>query len=827
MVMKSLLGSASKCRRTGWSTPTPTVRVAVRWRSKSKKPVIKPVWRPASGNDAFRERMGSSERSDTAALLHLRSGLVGESNELPPGMKTKKLSPGHKQNYELFQQLVNQRFRTVLERMGDFDQVKGEYQPFGINSQAQLEKEISLFKKALDKSFALATDTGAVGRLDNPLFWNLRNAYVKGDLKGLNTELRHAFQTFMMRDRFPDAVSRLHAELADMRFPYEWYPATRQMQRTIHLHVGPTNSGKTYNALKALESANTGIYAGPLRLLAHEIFTRFTAKNLPCALVTGEELRVPKDVDRWFHSCTVEMSPLNQKVDVAVIDEIQMIADDDRGWAWTQAVLGIQAKELHLCGEDRAVGLIQELCARIGDKCVVHRYERLNPLSVMERSLGGDFSKLEKGDAVVSFSRYNLHQLKAGIENQTGRRCAIVYGSLPPETRATQAALFNDPNNDYDFLVASDAIGMGLNLEIKRVVFETSTKFDGMKHRNLTIPEIKQIGGRAGRYKTAAQEVASSTDGDKGFANRAATPGYVTTLDRQDLATIDQGFRSEAPQIETAGIFPPASIIEKFHTFFPTQTPTAFVLSRLRELSRLSPRFHMCDFSTALDIAEAIQPYELSVSDRCVFLSAPVDFRTAPVVDALKAFAQCVAQMGSGHLLDFPELDLEVLEEDNDPNTRTYLPRLEALHKQLALYLWLSYRYEGVFNSQSLAFKVKEMVEDRISEYLEHLSYVAQDHARLRAAKRAMAQKHKRSAEKILGAEEQAAEAATAGTPGEHAEGVGRWEEEGHEEPLFENLEEIKAAKFVRATLAEEAEPQSVASEESREEERKKEQAQG
>ncbi|KAK4231388.1 P-loop containing nucleoside triphosphate hydrolase protein [Podospora fimiseda] len=820
MVMKSLLGSASKCRRTGWSTPTPAVRVAVRWRSKAKGPPKPSKWK-------------APERYEPVDLQQLRSRLHNEANELPLASKNRYINPDRKQHYEKFEHLVAQRFREVLGRLDDFEQVRGDYQPFGITSQSQLEREISLFKKALDKSFVLATTKSAVGRLDNPLFWNLRNAYSKADMKGLNAEIKHAFQTFMMRNRFPDAMNKLHAELADMRFPYEWYPATRQMQRTIHLHVGPTNSGKTYNALKALENAKTGIYAGPLRLLAHEIYTRFTAKNIPCALVTGEEVRVPTDADRYFHSCTVEMSPLNLKVDVAVIDEIQMIADDDRGWAWTQAVLGIQAKELHLCGEDRAVGLIQELCARIGDKCVVHRYERLNPLSVMKDSLGGNFQKLEKGDAVVSFSRFNLHQLKAGIEKVTGRRCAIVYGSLPPETRATQAALFNDPNNDYDFLVASDAIGMGLNLEIKRVVFETSTKYDGIKHRNLTVPEIKQIGGRAGRYKTATAEVATVTGGDQAVANRAPTPGYVTTLDGEDLFVIDEGFRSEAPQIETAGLFPPAVILEKFHTFFPPQTPTSFILSRLRELSRLSPRFHLCDFSTAVDIAEAIQQCDLSVADRCVFLNAPVDFRTEAAVRALQAFARCVATMSDGHLLSFPDIDLEVLEEELDEEKRNYLQRLESLHKQIALYLWLSYRYEGVFKSQALAFKVKDMVEEKISDYLEKLNFVERDHAKLRAAKRAMAQAAKRSAAKILGpGEEQAAAAAASGGGGgpvEHAEGVGRWEEVGHEEPLFEDdVEEMKAAKIVKATLEEdvEGEVQSIAPDEPAEED-KKEQAQG
>jgi len=158
------------------------------------------------------------------------------------------------------------------------------------------------------------------------------------------------------------------------------------------------------------------------------------------------------------------MVNLGQQYEVGVIDEIQMIADPKRGWAWTRALLGARATELHLCGEVRAVPLIRELAALTGDKLEIHRYERLNPLKAMDRSLKGDLRKLEKGDCVVSFSRVGIHALKADIERVTGRRAAIIYGGLPAEIRTQQASLFNDPNNDYDILVASDAICMGLNL---------------------------------------------------------------------------------------------------------------------------------------------------------------------------------------------------------------------------------------------------------------------------------------------------------------------------------------------------------------------------
>ncbi|KAL2148124.1 hypothetical protein VTH82DRAFT_2013, partial [Thermothelomyces myriococcoides] len=691
-----------------------------------------------------------------------------------------------RRNYQLFHNLVESRFSKVIESMGSWADNKDEWGSFGVNSQSQLDRETGLFKMVLNRAFEQATNGNKVSRQDNPLFWNLRNAFIRSDNTGLARELRYAFQTFLMRSRFPKAVNELHTALADLRFPYEWYPATRMMQRTVHLHVGPTNSGKTYNALKALENSRTGIYAGPLRLLAHETWSRFQAKKKPCALVTGEELRIPDDTDTWFHSCTVEMTPLNAKVDVAVIDEIQMIANDERGWAWTQAFLGVQAKEVHLCGEERVVPLIQDLCARIGEPCIVHRYERLNGLEVMDKSMKSKFSNLQKGDAVVAFSKVNIHQLKAGIEKATGRRCAIVYGSLPPETRANQAALFNDPNNDYDFLVASDAIGMGLNLEIKRVIFESSFKFDGSVFRPLTISEIRQIGGRAGRYRTAVREMT----GDTG----KPPPGLVSTLDDEDLPMIADAFETEAPPIPTAGIFPPPSVIERFHSYFPPRTPVSFVLARLREISRLSPRFHMCDFSDALQIADIIHPYDLSVSDRCVFLHVPVNLRDAKQIDALRAFAKCVAELGSGRLLDFDVIDLEVLDEvrpTEHSEQVKYLHRLESLHQTITMYLWLSYRYQGVFQSQGLAFKVKEMVEEKIADHLEKLSFVEDLQRSKRERRRKMAKKIEEKERTLLGPDENE-------LVEPHNEGPSDWAEEGsssssssQEEPLFNGVEEV------------------------------------
>lgn len=297
---------------------------------------------------------------------------------------------------------------------------------------------------------------------------HLHESFMRDGMKGLVVQLKFALRGFIAQRNTSEKSLLTQASIADFRYPAEWYPSTRMIQRTIHLHIGPTNSGKTYHALKRLAEVNRGIYAGPLRLLAHEVYSRFKAMGKPCHLITGDERILAKDIDWGYHmaACTVEMVPVNVKVDVAVIDEIQMMAHKSRGWAWTQAFLGLQAKELHVCGEERALPLVTELAASTGDKLVVHRYKRLTPLRTMSTSLNDDLTKLRKGDCVVMFSRMGLHGMKREIEKVTKKRVAIIYGALPPEIRTQQAELFNDPDNDYDILVASDAIGMGLNLQV-------------------------------------------------------------------------------------------------------------------------------------------------------------------------------------------------------------------------------------------------------------------------------------------------------------------------------------------------------------------------
>ena len=581
----------------------------------------------------------------------------------------------------------------------------------------------------------------------------LRAAYDSDFVSGVMSQLKFHLQGIHAHRNLTKTNEKDQMEVSDLSYPTEWYPETRKMQRTVHLHVGPTNSGKTYHALQRLEQAESGIYAGPLRLLAYEVYTRLNAKGIKCDLVTGDEMQMSDDGEGHMTSCTVEMVPQGRGVDVAVIDEIQMLGNKQRGWAWTQALLGVRAKEVHVCGEERAVPLLRELAVSMGDKLEVHHYKRLSPLRAMSSSLEGDLGNLRKGDCVICFSKRDLHAMKNQIENKTKRNVAIVYGSLPPESRAHQARLFNDPNNDYDYLVATDAIGMGLNLSIKRIIFDTTYKFNGRTHERISVPDLKQIAGRAGRYRVAPQHATSpdviAPDAEKvvdplddiaaEVRNRrlepsaekpalvsktkgdsdAVTTGFVTSLEKINLPHVQEALTEEAEPIMAAGIMPPDSVVVPFAAYFPPDTAFSYILHRLHELCQTKPRYFLCDLKDTLRIAQALDSIpQLTITDRLTFCAAPTNAGTPESDRMIQALARCVAENKSGALLDIPELNLELLDTPDSIANSDILTRFESLHKSLVLYTWLSYRFVGVFVSRAMAFHVKELVEARINKLL-------------------------------------------------------------------------------------------------------------
>ncbi|MEH7237397.1 DEAD/DEAH box helicase [Bacillus sp. JJ1562] len=256
------------------------------------------------------------------------------------------------------------------------------------------------------------------------------------------------------------------------------------------LHVGETNTGKTFQAIQRMKDANSGIYLAPLRLLALEIYEKLNKEGVPCNLKTGEEEKIVEGANHL--SATVEMLREKEFYEVVVIDEAQMISDKDRGFSWYKAITNANAEEVHIICSFHAKWMILQL---LGNSNVeVHEYHRDVPLEVEHQLFR--LNQTRKGDALVCFSRRRVLETASELQ-RSGRRVSMIYGSMPPETRKKQIERFN--NGETTVIVSTDAIGMGLNLPIRRIVFLENDKFDGTRRRLLTSQEVKQIAGRAGR----------------------------------------------------------------------------------------------------------------------------------------------------------------------------------------------------------------------------------------------------------------------------------------------------------------------------------------
>ena len=289
------------------------------------------------------------------------------------------------------------------------------------------------------------------------------------------------------------------------------FPAWSELDRAdqmMMLHIGPPNSGKTHDSLQRLSEAGRGWYLAPLRLLAWEVFDRLNQQGVPCNLLTGEEY-VPVE-GAEITAATIEMFNAQTSGDVVIIDEAQMLADADRGWAWTRAMMQCLAPEMHVIAPPTAKMLIHKMAKAANIPLGTVFHERLAPISVADEPWS--LKNMPPKTILVAFSRKMVLTLKTRLENYQ-RSVSVVYGSLPPEVRRKQAERF--ASGETDICVATDAVGMGLNLPADHVCFYEIEKYDGREIRLLKPAEVQQIGGRAGRYgfsKTGLVGATSGTD---------------------------------------------------------------------------------------------------------------------------------------------------------------------------------------------------------------------------------------------------------------------------------------------------------------------------
>jgi len=255
--------------------------------------------------------------------------------------------------------------------------------------------------------------------------------------------------------------------------------------------LGPTNTGKTFLAIETMLSFDSGMIGFPLRLLAREVYDKIIKKIDPnkVALITGEEKIIPANAK--YYLCTVESMPIDKKVEFVAVDEIQMCADGERGHIFTDRLLNLRGEKLTmLMGSDT----IKNIILKLNEDTEFINKERFSKLSYLGHK---KISRIDRKSAVIAFSSEEVYAIAELIRRQKGG-AAIVMGSLSPKTRNAQVNLYQ--SGDVDFLVATDAIGMGLNMDLDNVYFSNFKKFDGKKLRRLSLSEIGQIAGRAGRY---------------------------------------------------------------------------------------------------------------------------------------------------------------------------------------------------------------------------------------------------------------------------------------------------------------------------------------
>lgn len=271
-----------------------------------------------------------------------------------------------------------------------------------------------------------------------------------------------------------------------------WQVMARSPNSPVTAVLGPTNTGKTHLAIERMAAHSSGIIGFPLRLLAREVYDRMVALKGPkeVALVTGEERIVPPGA-RWF-LCTAESMPLEREVSFVALDEGQLGADPERGHVFTDRILRARGRdETMILGSDSLRPVLRKL---VPDAEIITR-PRFSTLSYAGAK---KLSRLPKRSAIVAFSAEEVYAVAEALRRLRGG-AAVVMGALSPRTRNAQVAMFQA--GEVDYLVATDAIGMGLNLDVRHVAFASLNKFDGRRQRRLTIAEMAQIAGRAGRHQ--------------------------------------------------------------------------------------------------------------------------------------------------------------------------------------------------------------------------------------------------------------------------------------------------------------------------------------
>ncbi|MDN0033238.1 DEAD/DEAH box helicase [Oscillibacter valericigenes] len=484
--------------------------------------------------------------------------------------------------------------------------------------------------------------------------------------------LKSGIVSVLLTIHIPQMVSAEFARLLPDD-PCREFPKARRMHRQFFLHLGDTNTGKTYQALQRLKTSGNGIYLAPLRILALENYERLNREGVPCDLLTGEEdIQIP---GAQHLCCTVEKADLRAHYDVAVIDEAQLVADSQRGDAWTRAILGLCCPEIHLCGAALVKDQLSAMIDSCGDSFILNEYCRLVPLRMLSAPVR--LSAPEAGDAFVAFSKRRVIALARDFR-QRGVSASVIYGDLPPEVRRVQYDKFISGENPV--LVATDAIGMGVNLPIRRIIFTAVEKFDGETLRTLTTQEVKQIAGRAGRI---------------GIFD----VGYVGALDRDALELIEDRLHDEDPPVQQAVVGPSEAILQI--DLLPLQQKVALWSTQ----PEVMDRYRKKDMRNQLIILDLLKSYHLGESVEWKLMLLPFDVENEILL------AQFESYVNEYFVAHQPELSRPL---PPGPSRGDY----EIYYQQISLYYSFSKNFDTPMDEQWVA-QTRAQVSKRIQMLME------------------------------------------------------------------------------------------------------------
>ena len=469
------------------------------------------------------------------------------------------------------------------------------------------------------------------------------------------------------------------------------FPMAREMRRKLTLHIGPTNSGKTYTAMKRLQEADTGYYLAPLRLLALEGYEGLKAKGIESSLITGEEQIL--DDEATHISSTIEMMNYEVDVDVCVIDEVQMIDDRDRGCAWANAIIGAPAKEIIMTGSPNSKEAIIALAEYLGEELEIIEFERKNPLTLLESPT--DVSEVQEGTAIIAFSRKDVLRLKQNFSKTFS--VSVVYGNLSPEVRREEARRFRE--GETQVLIATDAIAMGMNLPIKTILFSKAEKFDGVSQRNLMPSEVHQIAGRAGRYGMHEE-------------------GHVGALNPEALKILKKNFFKDAKTLTIP--FKVMANLEhiKLVGSILEETSLEEILSFFVKNMEFNGPFYASSLDDMLEASKIVDAYDLDIATKYHLACAPLTLKSPYIIEAYESYIHALEQKQSVHYVP-PML------VDDHARTTDELLRAEDMVKEISLYLWLSYRFGDYFVDESKARQYRGVLNKFIEKTL-HQAQLAQ-----------------------------------------------------------------------------------------------------